>query len=193
MLKLASVLKQLSLKLRGAEVRGLVMTAARRGLASGLCRAAVLATSAGLLCAGVSGLVNIKYKFDPLVLVPGDSYFTRFLAVNDEYFSPLRGYEARVYTGPLAAAQLPRLAWLDGEVAGLVAGGAVLDTYTSWWPDFAAYVDTAGPGSWRNLTDNSFQTMLSKFLFSKSGSKYQNFFEFESELICGSPAPQILV
>ena len=43
----------------------------------------------------------------------------------------------------------------------------------------------------RTLTDEEFQTHISKFLFSRIGGKYQRNFRFAGNLTCGSPAPPL--
>jgi len=47
--------------------------------------------------------------------------------------------------------------------------------------------------SWIDLNEETFPNMMSKFLFSKSGSKHQNNFKFEGILECGEPSPKIKV
>jgi hypothetical protein len=43
------------------------------------------------------------------------------------------------------------------------------------------------------LSDDEFDTYISKYLFSPSGSKYQKNFRFDEKLHCGQPAPPITV
>lgn len=47
--------------------------------------------------------------------------------------------------------------------------------------------------SYGNISEKEFNTYLSKFLYSKDGSKFSPNFRFEHDLKCGSPAPKILV
>ena len=43
------------------------------------------------------------------------------------------------------------------------------------------------------ISENEFNTYLTKFLFTPSGSKYQKMFRFDGDLKCGQPAPPITV
>ena len=153
---------------------------------------AIILLSSGLLSLGVFGLININYKFDPIDLVPSDSYFTQFLHVNDEYYSPLRGYKANIYTGQFNVSHLESMDWLDKKLSGLVTERKVLESYNSWWQDFTDYFHKDDiNASFQNLTDESFSSILSDFLFSKSGSQHRHSFELEEELQCGSPVGNI--
>ena len=125
-------------------------------------------------------------------LVPSDSYFTQFLHVNDEYFSPLRGYKANIYTGDFNVSHLESMDWLDKKLSALVMEERVLESYNSWWRDFTDYFRKDDiNASFQNLTDESFSSILSDFLFSKSGSQHRHSFELEEELQCGSPVGNI--
>ena len=155
----------------------------------------IIGLSSTLLGFGVYGLSQINYKFDPLILVPSNSYFTRFLNTNDENFSPLRGYKPKVYIANFNSSHLENLAWLDTQLAKLVKEKRILEDYNSWWRDFVSYSDNRFNeiNSWKNLTNDEFLDLLSDFLYSSSGSQYQNNFKFEQELRCGQPAPKINV
>ena len=152
----------------------------------------IILLSSGLFSLGVFGLININYKFDPLDLVPSDSYFTQFLNVADEYYTPVRGYKANIYTGHFNVSHLESMDWLDKQLSGLVTERKVLESYNSWWRDFTDYFHKDDSNaSFQNLTDESFSSILSDFLFSKSGSQHRHSFELEEELQCGSPVGNI--
>lgn len=153
----------------------------------------VIGISFCFLGVGSYGLSKINYKFDPWILAPTNSYFTRFLSVNDEYFSP--HYKAHIYISSFNSSHLENLAWLDSKLENLVTENVILESYNSWWKDFVDYSDDqiGRKNSWTDLNEETFPKMLTKFLFSKSGSSHQNSFKFESILNCGEPAPKIMV
>jgi len=193
--KFKNVALELKKKVVGAEVCDLFKSTLRCCISSVSYSIIVIGISSCFLGAGSYGLSQINYKFDPLILVPTNSYFTRFLTVNDENFNPLRGYKAHIYIGSFNSSHLENLAWLDSKLEKLVKENIILESYNSWWKDFVDYSDDqiGKKNSWIDLNEETFPNMLSKFLFSKSGSRHQNSFKFESILGCGEPAPKIMV
>ena len=64
----------------------------------------------------------------------------------------------------------------------------------SWWPSFKGYLDSKKNISWQEIEDNNhFQSLLSSFLFDVDNAKQQANIRFSSPLICGLPAPPIIV
>ena len=47
----------------------------------------VLLISGGLLSAGVYGSVNIVQRFDPNRMLPSDSYLSRWISVQQDYYA----------------------------------------------------------------------------------------------------------
>ena len=72
-------------------------------------RVVIVLTSMCCLACGVWGFTLIRHKFDPFLLLPADSYLSRFIAVNDEYFDPYRGWSAEIYTGRINHTDLARI------------------------------------------------------------------------------------
>ena len=62
------------------------------------------------------GLHSYPTLFDPFLLLPADSYLSRFIAVNDEYFDPYRGWSAEIYTGRINHTDLARIDSLVTEL-----------------------------------------------------------------------------
>jgi len=91
------------------------------------------------------------------------------------------------------SSHLEKLEWLDTKLDDLVSSRRVLERYNFWWKDFTTFTEKREVESWRNISNSEFQMLLSDFLFSNTGSKYQKNFHFETELECGSQAPDILV
>ena len=191
-LKLQNIVIQTRIKVTGSDMHQMKMGLLESCFSSIYFIVTIILLSSTILAFGVFGLININYKFDPLILVPSDSYFTQFLDVNDEYFSPLRGYQANIYTGHFNVSHLESMDWLDKHLSDLVTEKKVLESYNSWWRDFTDFFRKDDiNASFQNLTDESFSRLLSDFLFSKSGSQYRHNFELEEDLKCGSPAGNI--
>lgn len=69
-----------------------------RLLPSRLYRGAVGVLTLGLLAGGLWGTVLIQQRFDPKLLLPGDSYLRRWLELHDEMY-PRNGHTCDIYTG----------------------------------------------------------------------------------------------
>ena len=192
MLKVQNIVIQTRIKVTGSDMHQMKMGFLESCFSSIYFIITIILLSSTILSLGVYGLININYKFDPLILVPSDSYFTQFLDVNDEFFSPLRGYKANIYTGHFNVSHLESMDWLDKQLSELVTDRRVLESYNSWWRDFTDFFHKDDiDASFQNLTDESFSSILSDFLFSKSGSQYRHNFELEENLKCGSPVGDI--
>ena len=63
------------------------------------------------------------------------------------------------------------------------------------WPvKFKEFLSYDNPQfDWSNLDEDMFHEKLSHFLFSPMGAKYRIMFKFEGDLVCGEPAPRVLV
>ena len=170
----------------------------RRGLVRGcysssVFRVLVLTLSSALLAGGLYGFTKMEYKFDPNVLVPSESYFSKFLERMNTDLPSSSGYRAQVFTGEINRTHLEQISLLHSQLERIVLEGNVLESYQSWWSHFTHYLHQRTDFSvWQNLTQEDFQLVMSDFLHSKSGSKFQGNFNFESSLECGAPAPRIL-
>jgi len=156
-------------------------------------RVIVIAVSCGALSVGVFGFTKMEYKFDPVLLVPAESYFTKFIQRKNSDLPTSSGHSAQVFTGEINGTHLETLNRVHLQLENIVQEGNILESYESWWTDFVVYLDRKTEfKSWQNLTGDDFQLVITDFLFSKSGSKFQNNFNFLSRLECGWPAPPIL-
>ncbi len=65
----------------------------------------------------------------------------------------------------------------------------------AWWSQFKHYLrDSKNVTAWDGaVAEGNFSALLSDFLFSRVGSKYQKNFHFGDQLICNRPAPNITV
>ena len=156
-------------------------------------RVLVLTLSSGLLAGGTYGFKRIEYKFDPVELVPAESYFTKFIERKSAELASSSGYSAQVFTGEINGTHLQHISFLHSQLDRIVQQENILESYESWWNPFIDYLDQKTEfQSWQNLTQEDFRLVVSDFLHSKSGSKFQRNFNFERSLECGSPAPRIL-
>ena len=156
-------------------------------------RVIVIAVSSAALCVGVFGFTKIEYKFDPVILVPAESYLTKFVERRNSDLPTASGFPAKVFTGEINVTHLELLNRVHLQLENIVKEGNILESYDSWWKHFMLFIDKKTEfQTWHNLTEEDFQLAISDFLFSKSGSKFQNNFNFLTELKCGSPAPPIL-
>ena len=156
-------------------------------------RVLVLTLSSAILAGGIYGFTKIEYKFDPNDLVPSNSYFSKFLERKNSELASSSGYGAQVFTGEINGTHLQQISFLHSQLDRIVQNKDILESYESWWNHFLDYLDQRTEfKSWQNLTDDDFHLVMSNFLYTKSGSKFQGNFNFESSLKCGSPAPRIL-
>ena len=122
-----------------------------------------------------------------LLLLPEDSVLARYLHTSDKLFPSGRGWEGKVYTGPVSHASLPALAGLAAGLDQLVGAG-ILTAWDGWWPHYTQYLAKTNT-SWQSTP---FQSSLSTFLFSQAGVRFRSDFQLEGELECGQAAPPIL-
>ena len=62
----------------------------------------------GLLGLGIWGAMNIKFKFEPELLMPSDSYLRQWIDIHNVDF-PKNGWTAEIYIGPFDHTQLQNL------------------------------------------------------------------------------------
>jgi len=156
----------------------------------------VVLISSGVLSVGILGWTRIVHKFDPVLLLPAESYLRHWVDLQFEFY-PSHGWSADIYSGPVLHTDLDNI---DNLVAGLKevydgGHGQVIRGYDCWWTHFQHYVAEN-----KNYTHHSqynyddgelFHDLLSEFLFSTDGAKYKDDFNFDSDLECGLPAPNI--
>merc|ERR1711962_323709 len=112
----------------------------------------------------------------------------------DAELFPQEGEEGRVYmSGGLAH----RLAEIDALLQEFENKPEYIKSVDGWYPGFKEYVNKHfrpdHPLPAHPVEEEEFNKLLTQFLFSPSGSRYQPNFQFSSPLVCGQPAPPILV
>ena len=148
----------------------------------------VVVLGLGLLSGGICGMVFLEQKFDPVWFLPSTSSVALWFAANEEYF-PSTGEQVTVY--------ITEIDWdtdLDkvGELVDKFKEATdIIDEVNVWYDDLINARTT-------NCKDyaNNFNGLLTCFLFSSpQGFSAQGDFQFVDggELVCGDPAPEILL
>ena len=99
-------------------------------------------------------------------------------------------------TGPIELEDLPKLEKMVSGFEQISEEGPsrILRGIESWWHPFKKFLAEERNMTWTELeTMDSFQMVLSDFLFDLSNAKQQYNFKFNGTLVCNEPAPSILV
>ena len=152
----------------------------------------IILVSGSLLGVGITGWVNIVHKFDPVLLLPAESYLREWVALENQFY-PSNGWPAEIYSGHLDHEDLATLDTLVDNIQEVYEGGEVIRSFDCWWPKFVQYHsdnnNLSHYSEYANQQD--FPLLLSEFLFSNEGARYKADFKFTDELECGRPAPNI--
>ena len=190
--------------LHGQGSQGLVCVPQRRGgwsvasvynvlLASKVFRACIILITLGIFGVGAWGWSMMKMKFDPVLLLPGDTYLRRWIETNNEFY-PENGWRAEVYSETFNYTSLESIERLLVGFEGLQDKGTVRKV-DCWWTKMKEYAEEKTDySSWREFaTEERFPKVLSDFLFSSHGTPFKTSFIFDKPLVCNKPAPGIEV
>ena len=154
-----------------------------------------LVVVASFALAGVCswGVTQIPVELDYAAFLPSDSALFQWFQWDAELF-PREGEEGRVYmSGGLAH----RLTDIDALLQEFENKPEYVKSVDGWYPGFKDYVNQHfrqdRPLPSHPMEEEEFSQLLTQYLFSPSGSRYQPNFQFSSPLVCGQPAPPILV
>jgi len=153
----------------------------------------IILVSLGFLGVGAWGATLIKQKFDPVLLLPSESYLRKWLHENEVLY-PSNGWSTPVYTGPLDHNNMQQMDDMVNQIQSLVDSKMYMRYMDSWWTEMKHFANnTKNYGSWKEFaTPENFPTVLGDFLYTGDGAKYKNNFIWDGELACGEPAPPIL-
>lgn len=154
----------------------------------------VLLVTGGLLSMGVYGSINIVQRFDANKMLPADSYLSKWIAIQQEYYSG-HGFAVSVMTGSLQLEDLPKLDKMVNDFDAIKEDGPnkILRDVKSWWRPFQSFLQDKKNMTWDQMeTTTEFRTMLSDFLFDVNNAKQQFNFKFAGDLECNSPSPPII-
>ena len=152
----------------------------------------ILVVSGGFLACGVTGWASIVHKFDPVLLLPAESYLTEWVNTQRQFY-PENGWQAELYSERLDEADLGKVEELVSGLEALKEQGEVIRGYDCWWSPFKTFVEerTNLTGHVSEDIGGQFPSLLSEFLHSAEGARYKSDFKFETDLLCGQPAPDI--
>lgn len=168
-----------------------------------------------VICLGVSAesIFKLEQRFDPRWFIPSRTYLHKYLKAKESYY-PTLGFETGIYIGRVNyAKEINKVKEISEQLDNSTD---IINDIISWVDPFYDYVQiTFDKGTFpllivfflfqqsvffffidlRNssMTELEFSTYISKFLFSKYGSRFAPNFRFKRELKCGSPAPEIVV
>jgi len=162
-------------------------------LSSWLYKGAVLLLSSCLFGLGVWGCILIRQKFDALLLLPEHSYLRQWFDMREVYY-PTKGIKASVYTGPIDHTSLDSIDRLTNSMQEYMDQGTYLKPSDLWWSELKDYaMEVKNYSSWTEFgTSDDFPMLLSEFLFSEDGGRFRINFNFDGELVCGEPVPNIV-
>lgn len=137
-------------------------------------------------------MLYLDQRFDPVWFVPTSTYLFKYIEIR-RFMFPEMGFEAGVYFGQLNYTyEFPKILNFTEEMNNQSMYLHEVNSWANKLQDFSVkHMDTDLLSG--NVTDNRFSTVLSKFLYSPEGGKYQAHFRFKEKLRCGYPAPPITV
>jgi Niemann-Pick C1 protein len=162
-------------------------------LSSWFFKIVVFLISCAFLSIGIWGTMRMRQKFDPVLLLPSDSYVRAFFNHSDASY-PTKGYTVEVYMSEIDGTSMARLEMLTEGLQTLVDNHSHLRAINPWWPHLKNYaLQHENFSNWQEFGKSAnFYQVLSDFLFSPQGSSYKYNFKFDGQLSCGIPAPPIL-
>jgi Niemann-Pick C1 protein len=174
-----------------------------------LFQGAILLITAGIFGMGMYGTLKIKIDFDPVLVLPPRSNLKLFIDESEDHY-PTNGYGASVYTGglPYTAENFEKLDAMVAKLDGMAHEGDIIsygeklpllsgswDLSTGfWWTDLKDFMrKKRNVTDWRTtFADDSLRLHLSDYLHREEGAQDKINFEFEVDLECNVPAPNIL-
>merc|ERR550534_189993 len=99
--------------------------------------AVTLLLTCGILGVGVWGWSLMKMKFDPVLLLPGDSYLREWLSLQSDFY-PENGWTAEVYSETVSHGDLESIERLTTGFHRLEDQGTLREVH-SWWSKLKTY------------------------------------------------------
>lgn len=149
----------------------------------------VFLVTAGLLCVSIWGVTHLRQYFNPILFIPHSSYLFQFLS-KLMHFYPEAGERGTVYFGEL---NYPQELFKIGALGEALERSEGVASVTSWYDLMVDYTrkDKGEDIIGKQLNETFFQEILSSFLFSPSGTRFQSYFHFDGNLTIGQPAPRV--
>ena len=174
-------------------------------LDSNLYRMCMYIITVSMLGVGTYGLITMQTHFDETRLLPPGSYVGKWYDSHKKMY-PSAGFDAKIYTGAMNPnTDLEEMNVLVHDLQSEVKESNYLENVDSWWTEFKQFLSekyrivdwkkhlldkykSTGDKMW----NRRFYTLLSEFLFTPVGAKYQETFVLNGTLTCGSPSPEVL-
>ncbi|XP_045592729.1 patched domain-containing protein 3 isoform X2 [Procambarus clarkii] len=152
-------------------------------------KVAVLAVTAVMFGASVWGVTNLRQEFNPVWFIPQSSYLFQFLSRILTYY-PQAGERGAVYLGALNYSQEFQKI---GQLTAAMKENEYISAVDSWYDLMVGYTkdDTGEDIGGKALNDTFFRQVLSAFLFSPAGSRFQTYFHFQGNLTVAQPTPPV--
>ena len=174
-------------------------------LDSDLYRMCVYIVTVSALGIGTYGLITMQTHFDETKLLPPGSYVGKWYDSHKKMY-PSAGFDAKIYTGAMNPnTDLEEMNALVNDLQLAVKNTNYLENVDSWWAEFKKFLlEKYRIVDWKKQLldkykstgekkkDRSFYALLSEFLFTPIGAKYQDHFVLNGTLACGSPSPEVL-
>jgi len=161
-----------------------------------LFKVVVIVVSLGFLVCGIWGTLHMEQKFDPINLLPSDSYARQWKTQYDTFYygSGLTQFSGEIYSAGFDHTDLGRFDQLSLGLQEVLEEGSVLGSYKSWWVKLKEYaISKKNYSTWEEFAnEDDFRLLLDDFLFSPYGFDYRAFFKFKGSLECGKPVPRIM-
>ena len=154
----------------------------------------IILFSAAMLGVSLWGNVLLRQEFNPVWFLPAESYLAQWHHHNSRLF-PSQGEQVTVF---LEGLDLPtELAKLDLVHQQLKQQNDIIAPHSvdSWYLDFKAYVNKNFDAQLPEveMEVEEFESRLTQFLYSPTGSKHRLLLNFNTSLECGSPASKMEV
>jgi len=152
-------------------------------------KASLILTTIGLLAVSIWGNIELRQEFNPIWFLPPESYLAQWHQYNSKFY-PSSGEKVTVFMGDL---KLPEeLDKLDLMHKELDQSTDIISSVNSWYNGFVSYMENfPDDGPVLNMTENVFNSRLTQYLFSPTGSQYRFLFQYEEPIQCGKNAPKI--
>ncbi|KAI8424164.1 hypothetical protein MSG28_002754 [Choristoneura fumiferana] len=138
----------------------------------------------------IEAILRLEQRFDPKWFIPEHSSYKQYINAH-EYYYPNEGHTGMIFLGEMDYQQ--ELTNLH-DLTRRLEKEWYIDDVETWIDAFHGYVKSNFGHNVYNTTavsNDKFQTLLSRFLFSPIGGKYQMNFKFSQPFTCGHPAANI--
>ncbi|XP_069941806.1 patched domain-containing protein 3-like [Cherax quadricarinatus] len=149
----------------------------------------VMVVTAVMLGASIWGVTHLRQEFNPVWFLPQSSYLFHFLSRLLVYY-PQIGERGTVYLGALNYSQEFHKI---GELTTVMRENKYISSVDSWYHLMVDYTkkDIGQDIGETTLNDTFFREVLSSFLFSPMGSRFQTYFHFDGNLTVSQPTPPV--